>query len=288
MDFRSNPFLSNSSGPTSRGSAVRWDAKTGTFAAFENGLGMGEIAPGSGIVIDTGAYEVGAVAFNSDTFGKYKEFMFPRGEAMNIPDHPDLKAATKLPVVVEGLDDNKRVWLVTGQILLNATSDAVRLASFKREACEGQIPMYRYTGSKTISTNYGDFFAPILQLVGFVERDEAFWGPRTVAPPTAMLSAAEAARKIEQAALAPAPQPVVSPVAAAEPEPPPPSPAPKPAIAAKKTVPWNGPTKARAAPAPTPAQPWATEEDEDEGPAPPPASVQAAPKGNKPFAKKPF
>jgi hypothetical protein len=94
----------------------------------------------------------------------------------------DLRMATKLMVVVQGFG-GLRPWLCTGDILLIRAASFCRLAELRPEAALGQIPSFLFRGKTPTPTANGLFFAPVFELIDFIDRDEDFFGPRIVPPP---------------------------------------------------------------------------------------------------------
>jgi hypothetical protein len=185
-----NPFLSDTPLGGSYQPSLRLDAKRGELYTVDLG-GPGEdprratVSIGTLIIIDFGCALLGGVIFKP----KFTERLVPLGAAMPaFPDNEPWQMATRLQVVVDG-HGGLRTWLITGKIITRRMAQLRILCGYRLEAAQGQIPVYKLTGFAPAETEYGTFYTPILELVGFTDRDEGTYGPRLVSPPPPILAA---------------------------------------------------------------------------------------------------
>jgi hypothetical protein len=113
-------------------------------------------------------------------------------------------------------------WTIGGSIAQNTVIDIYRQFQYAREAASGQLQVCRLRPSRQIaiaSRNNELHYAPVLELCGWVERDEGRFGPRSVPAPLPILPAAAAAAPLPrpsppETAVAAAPLPALEPAAA--------------------------------------------------------------------------
>jgi hypothetical protein len=185
-----NPFLSDTPLGGGYQPSLRLDAKRGELYTVDPG-GPGEdprrttVPIGTLVIIDFGCTLLGGVIFKP----KFMERLVPLGAAMpTFPDNEPWQMATRLQVVVDG-HGGLRSWLITGKIITRQMAQLRVLFGYRSEAAHGQIPVFKLTGFAPAQTEYGTFYTPILELVGFTDRDEGTYGPRLVPPPPPILAA---------------------------------------------------------------------------------------------------
>jgi hypothetical protein len=105
-------------------------------------------------------------------------------------------------------------WTIGGSIAQNTVIDIYRQFQYAREAAEGKLQVCRLRPSRQIaiaSRNGELHYAPVLEIIGWVEREEGKFGPRIVPPPLPILPAAAAAAPLPapETAAAP-PQPAIA------------------------------------------------------------------------------
>jgi hypothetical protein len=105
-------------------------------------------------------------------------------------------------------------WTIGGSIAQGAVFDIYRQFQYAREAAEGKLQVCRLRPSRQtpIASRNGELHpVPVLEIVGWVERDEGKFGPRSVPAPLPILPAAAAAAPLPapETAAAP-PQPVIA------------------------------------------------------------------------------
>jgi hypothetical protein len=216
---------------------VRYDARAGKMFKMDKRVDGGsdavELPPGTRFAVDLGTFEAGYVAFTAQ--GPVRH-MVPYTTDTALPPRPaDLDQEGK-PMFRPGFwtkicgtaVDGAREWCSNAAVLLGAMDDFWTTATASAEAAAGQIPLIAITGTVPVKSGSGartsTNYAPVIQIVGYVDRPEALLGPRTVPLPqsamTAQAGAARAAAERAAAAFAPAPvtpmpaQPVKRPVMA--------------------------------------------------------------------------
>jgi hypothetical protein len=192
------------------------DPSTNTFVAKHTPVPFG-----TGIVLDYGAGERGWLSFRPFD----DQHLVPLDQKESAcPAEGDYTLVVRLPVLVQNF--GLAQWTIGGVIAQNAVFAVYMAFQAAREACEGQLPVYRLRPSRQIpiaSRNNEMHTAPVFEQIGWMPRNEERFGPRTVAPPLAVLSAAAAAAALPRNA----PNPVTAPAA---------------------TAPWEDPAAAGAAP----------------------------------------
>lgn len=132
---------------------------------------------------DFGSIEVGWIAF-----GKPPIFaVAPLGQPMpKRPEGPDLKQGFRVKVAGKALG-GVREWATTSKAVV-AVIDALH-TSFEAapEAAEGKIPVVRFVDTTPIKTQTPQGtttnYAPVFEIVQWVERNTDMLGPRTVPAP---------------------------------------------------------------------------------------------------------
>jgi hypothetical protein len=158
------------------------------------------VPTGTNFIWDTLWIETG---FARPVKGRYAETLVPLG----FPDPPlppnsdpaEWVPMTKSQVWLDGFEGHPaalRVLSLTGIIAMNAMAGLLKQLSFRQEIQRGQLPVLRIAGFEDVETVNGIFGAPILELIGFVKRNEDTFGPPLIAPPAPMLCASHAAPQI--------------------------------------------------------------------------------------------
>ncbi|MFL5255182.1 MAG: hypothetical protein ACJ8AI_20260 [Rhodopila sp.] len=98
---------------------------------------------------------------------------------------------------------------LTGRIVMNAMASLYHILGYCNEIQLGQLAVLEIHEFHDVETAYGVFGAPVLEVVGFVDRDEDLFGPPLIAAPSPILGTAPAApQQISAPAASPEP-PVV-------------------------------------------------------------------------------
>jgi hypothetical protein len=175
---------------------------------------------GSMLVLDFGGAERGWLQFRPYDDSHLAPMHHP------VPAQPegDYAFVARIPVFLQTFALAQ--WTLGGIIAQERVFGVYRVFQSAREASEGRLPVCRLQPSQqiAIASRNGELHpAPVLEIVGWVERDEGKFGPRIVPPPLPLLSAAAAAAPLPrplppETAAAAAPLPV-SETAAAPPQP---------------------------------------------------------------------
>lgn len=133
--------------------------------------------------MDFGSIEVGWIAF-----GKPPTFaVAPLGQPMpKRPEGPDFKQGFRVKVAGKSMK-GVREWSTTANAVKGAVEEIHTAFEAAPEAAEGKLPLVQFSDTKPIktptpggsTTNY----APVLQIVGWVDRNADMLGPRTVPAP---------------------------------------------------------------------------------------------------------
>ena len=211
MQVASGQFLSH----------VRYDARAGKMFKMDKRADGGsdavELPPGTRFAVDLGTFEAGYVAFTAQ--GPVRH-MVPYTTDTALPPRPaDLDSEGK-PMFRPGFWTKicgtavygAREWFSNAAVLLGAMDDFWTTATASAEAAAGQIPLIAITGTVPVKSGSGartsTNYAPVIQIVGWVDRPEALLGPRTVPAPraqaTAQATAQAGAAPVQAAARAPA------------------------------------------------------------------------------------
>jgi hypothetical protein len=237
---------------------LQFGAMTGhyTLVTVANGVkNTAALPPGALMVLDWGALEIGAARF---TPPPYAERFAYYGQPVEMPADPTgWQDAIRVPVLVQQLGLLSQ--LVPSIIVINALKALFDQFGYRTEAQQGLLAVYaqRQPRQITMASRPGDvFYAPVLEIVDWMERDIGVFGPRRVEAPVPILTTAHtvpaalatnsngAAADTSSATTPPASTPLSPPPAAAAPAPafPAPQPVPlKPTPAAAAPVPANDP-----------------------------------------------
>jgi hypothetical protein len=213
-----NPFVNPSAGPGGFKPSIRIDAVRGRWICIDP-TGPGEprnpvpVPVGTHLILDAGMILFGAVVFTP----KFKELLAPLGAKEPVlpanAENEGWQAATRTQCLVEGF--GLRALLITGTIALNAMSQIHQLFTYRREAQEGRLAVYRIREFVPVTVSYGVFHAPVLELIDFVDRNIEIFGPRITPPPPPILGGSIPPKQLRSTGNGAAPQ-----VAANDPEPP--------------------------------------------------------------------
>jgi hypothetical protein len=164
---------------------------------------------------DVGSIEIGWINFQSGAAPSF--VMAPYGQPM--PARPDRnhKAGFRSKVW-DGRTAFAREFSATAGATVNAIEELWDTLTAMSEAAAGKVPVIQLVDVVPTVARKGTNYAPLFKLHCWVERNEAVFGPRTVAPPGAapIVAAAPAVvtPPVWQAAPAAAPVAAVWPVAA--------------------------------------------------------------------------
>jgi hypothetical protein len=138
--------------------------------------------------------------------------MVPLHHAVPAQPEGDFTRVVRVPVLVQGY--SLAQWTLGGVIAQNAIYTIFTLFQHSAEAIAGKIPVCRLRPSRQIavaSRNGETHLAPVLEIVGWVERDEGRFGPRSVPAPLPILPAAAVAEPLPAPeTTAEPPQPVIA------------------------------------------------------------------------------
>jgi hypothetical protein len=113
-----------------------------------------------------------------------------------VPAQPagDYVSVARIPVFLQTFGLSQ--WTLGGIIAQERVFGVYRVFQSAREATEGKLPVCRVQPSQqiAIASRNGELHpAPVLEIVGWVERDEGKFGPRSVPAPLPILPMAAAA-----------------------------------------------------------------------------------------------
>jgi hypothetical protein len=199
------------------------------------------------LVLDWGGIEIGVVKFSPPP---YAERFVYYGQPVEMPaDLTGYQDAIRVPVLVQRLGLLSQ--LVPSIIVINAIKALFDGFGYRSEAQQGLLAVYAQRAPRqvTMASRPGDvFYAPVLEIVDWMERDDTF-GPRRVRAPTPIL-ASEHVPPLQVPDNSNAPSSTVPPATPL----PPPAAAAMPAYPAPSPTPLR-PTPAAAAPVPPAADP---------------------------------
>jgi hypothetical protein len=198
---------------------IEFNAKSGRVTSVER------TADGNGIIKcditmqlpafawDIGSVEVGWANFQSGMSPSF--VMVPFGQTMPARPDRDHKAGFRSKVW-NGQTEVAREFSATAGVTVAAIEALWDLVSAAPEAAAGKIPVIRFANVTPVTSGRGINYAPVFDLVQWVDRDDRVFGPRTVAAPGQPAIVAPAAPPV---ALVPAPAftPAPVPVAASWP-----------------------------------------------------------------------
>jgi hypothetical protein len=198
---------------------IEYNAKSGRMSQVDrtaDGTGTIKVDITSSLPVfawDLATIEIGWANFQSGAAPSF--VMVPYGQPM--PARPDRnhKAGFRSKVW-NGREPVAREFQATAGVTVTAIEELWDMLTAMPEAAAGQVPVIRLAGVVPITGRNGTNYAPLLQLVQWIDRDEAVFGPPTVAAPGAapIVAAPPAAAPVWQAAPAAAPVAAVWPVAA--------------------------------------------------------------------------
>jgi hypothetical protein len=198
---------------------IEFNAKSGRVTSVErtadgNGIIKVDVTMQQPMVAwDIGSLEVGWANFQSGMSPSL--IMVPFGQPMPARPDRDHKAGFRSKVW-NGSTDTAREFSATAGVTVGAIEALWDLVSVAPEAATGKIPVIRFANVIPVTTGRGTNYAPVFELVQWIERDERVFGPRTVAAPgqPAIVPPAPVAANINQPVAAPFTPPVTPPLAA--------------------------------------------------------------------------
>ncbi len=122
------------------------------------------------LAFDVGSIEIGWINFQSGAAPSFD--MVPYGQSM--PARPDRNHKAGF---------RSKLWDGRAGFSRSSTAGATVNAIEAPEAGAGQVPVIQLVDAVPITMQRGTNYAPLFELVCWVERDETVFGPRTVAPP---------------------------------------------------------------------------------------------------------
>jgi hypothetical protein len=144
--------------------------------------------------------------------GAYAEWVSPLGQPEPpLPpgvDPSELQPITVSQAWVDGLPDRPaalRRMSISGVICLNAMATLYQMAGYKREAQEGLLPVLEIHPFQDVETSYGVFGAPVMEIIGWIERNTDIFGPANIAAPVPVIGGSQPAPQIEPPAADPQP-----------------------------------------------------------------------------------
>jgi hypothetical protein len=102
---------------------------------------------------------------------------------------PNFFMVVRVPVYLEGM--GLAQWTVGGVIAQNAIATVRKFYQYSAEGTRGQLPVVVLMPSRQIeirSRNNERHFVPVLEIVGWVKRDDGTFGPPLIRPPPPILS----------------------------------------------------------------------------------------------------
>ena len=195
---------------------IDFNAKSGRVTSVER------TADGNGIIkcditmsqpvyaFDSGSVEVGWANFQSGMSPSF--VMVPFGQTMPARPDRDHKAGFRSKVW-NGQTDTAREFSATAGVTVTAIEALWDLVSAAPEAAAGKIPVIRFANVTPVTSGRGVNYAPVFDLVQWVDRDERVFGPRTVAAPgqpAIVAPVAPPVALVPAPAFAPAPVPVAA------------------------------------------------------------------------------
>jgi hypothetical protein len=166
---------------------------------------------GTEVIVDLGGLRWGAGCFRPYDMSLLVPYgaLIPVVPAGKTGEYTDLIA---LNVYIRGY--GLAQWIIGGVLGQNALFALWTAYIRSREAAEGSIPVTTLQPSEPIpiaSRNGEISYRPLLEISAWVQRDEAIFGPRTVAPPVLRVEASSAADAPAQSVVMPQPVPMVLP-----------------------------------------------------------------------------
>jgi hypothetical protein len=140
---------------------------------------------GTPVALDFGAVEHGPLRYNSFD----DSYLVPGNQPPPALPDSTYVLAVRLPVLLPPADLAQ--WTVGGKIAQTALHTLHLAFQQASEAAQGKLPVYRLRTSRQItiaSRNNEVHTSPVLELIGWIVRDEQRFGPRTVPPPLPLIS----------------------------------------------------------------------------------------------------
>jgi hypothetical protein len=198
---------------------IEFNAKSGRITSVErtadgNGIIKSDITMTLPVFAwDVGSLEVGWANFQSGMSPSL--IMVPFGQTMPARPDRDHKAGFRSKVW-NGQTDTAREFSATAGVTVAAIEALWDLVTAAPEAAAGKIPVIRFANVSPVTTGRGTNYAPVFELVQWIERNERVFGPRTVAAPgqPPIVPAAPVAANLNQPVAAPFAPPVTPPLAA--------------------------------------------------------------------------
>jgi hypothetical protein len=199
---------------------VKWNAVAGKFFIVNREVGGEqrhiEVPNNTQFAIDFGTLEAGYVSFGQQ--GPTRT-MVPYYEGVSMPGQPQDRDAENRLIMKPGFWikvagnalEGVREWCSNASSLLNAMDELYQLYRTSPEAARDQIPIVVIRGTNTIVTGSGarksTNYAPIFEIISWIQRPAELLGPRTTPIP----AAAPAAPPASPAAWTPPPAAPVMP-----------------------------------------------------------------------------
>jgi len=130
--------------------------------------------------IDIGSIEIGWIAFPAGAAPD--AVLVPFGNEM--PARPSSKHKAGFQVKVwNGTEPESREFKSTAGVVVDAIEALWDTLTATGEAVQGMIPVVQLVNVQPVAASRGTNYAPVFDLVTWIDRDERVFGPRTVAPP---------------------------------------------------------------------------------------------------------
>jgi hypothetical protein len=132
--------------------------------------------------LDIGSIEIGWINFQYSIAPSFE--VVPFGQPM--PPRPDraFKAGFRSKIWIHG-DTACKEFSANAGVTVDAIEALWDQLAVLPEARAGQLPVLRATDVVGVASARGTNYSPVLELVMWIDRDEAVFGPRTVAAPGA-------------------------------------------------------------------------------------------------------
>ena len=133
------------------------------------------------VAFDIGSIEVGWINFQTGASPTF--LVVPFGQPM--PERPDRnhKAGFRSKMWDGRANTVAREFSATAGATVNAIEDLWEYLTVMPEAAAGMVPVLRLVDVEPIHSQRGTNYAPTFKLIQWIARDEAVFGPRTVAAP---------------------------------------------------------------------------------------------------------
>lgn len=131
---------------------------------------------------DIGSIEIGWANFQTGAVPSF--LMVPYGQPM--PARPDrAHKAGFASKVWNGREPTAREFRASAAVTVNAIEELWDMVTAMPEAARGMVPVVQLAGVVPIAGRKDTNYAPVFKLIQWIDRDEAVFGPRTVAAPGA-------------------------------------------------------------------------------------------------------